>query len=61
MWSIGCTLFELYTGNFLFPGKNNNEMIKLFTLTKGKFNNKMIRTAKQYNKYFDNNGNFLSQ
>ena len=30
MWSIGCTLFELYTGNFLFPGKNNNEMVKLF-------------------------------
>jgi serine/threonine-protein kinase PRP4 len=31
MWSIGCTLFELYTGHFLFPGQNNNQMIHLFT------------------------------
>lgn len=30
MWSIGCTLFELYTGNFLFPGRNNNQMVLLF-------------------------------
>jgi len=60
MWSIGCTLFELYTGNFLFPGKNNNEMIRLFSETKGKFNNKLMRTGKYVHRYFDNNQQFLS-
>jgi serine/threonine-protein kinase PRP4 len=29
VWAIACTLFELYTGKFLFPGKDNNEMLKL--------------------------------
>jgi serine/threonine-protein kinase PRP4 len=29
MWSAGCTLFELYTGEFLFPGNSNNEMVSL--------------------------------
>ena len=29
VWSVGCTLFELYTGKILFPGKTNNHMLKL--------------------------------
>lgn len=29
MWSIGCVIFELFTGKILFPGHSNNEMIKL--------------------------------
>ena len=24
MWSFGCTMFELYTGKFLFDGRDNN-------------------------------------
>ncbi|KKF92380.1 Serine/threonine-protein kinase prp4 [Ceratocystis platani] len=28
MWSIGCTLYELYTGKILFTGDNNNQMLK---------------------------------
>ena len=28
MWSFGCTIFELYTGKFLFTGCHNNEMLK---------------------------------
>jgi serine/threonine protein kinase len=29
MWSVGCVLYELFTGRILFPGKTNNEMLKL--------------------------------
>ncbi len=27
VWSLGCTLFELWTSYFLFPGDNNNDQI----------------------------------
>jgi len=27
MWSAGCTIYELYTGKILFPGKTNNQVI----------------------------------
>jgi len=30
LWSVGVCLFELYTGKFMFTGRNNNEMIKQF-------------------------------
>uniref|UniRef100_A0AAY5K2S6 Serine/threonine-protein kinase PRP4 homolog n=1 Tax=Esox lucius TaxID=8010 RepID=A0AAY5K2S6_ESOLU len=40
MWSVGCTLYELYTGKILFPGKTNNHMIKLAMDLKGKMPNK---------------------
>jgi serine/threonine-protein kinase PRP4 len=28
MWSMACTLYEIYTGRFLFDGRSNNEMLK---------------------------------
>ena len=28
MWSIACSLYELYTGKFLFSGNNNNEILR---------------------------------
>ncbi|KAL8707120.1 MAG: hypothetical protein Q9220_007797 [cf. Caloplaca sp. 1 TL-2023] len=28
VWSIGCTLFELYTGRILFTGRSNNQMLR---------------------------------
>lgn len=28
VWSTACTLYELYTGQFLFNGRNNNDMLK---------------------------------
>ena len=60
MWSVAVTLYELYTGNIMFPGKSNNHMLKasfelslqkrklqlqLFTEVKGAFPNKYIRKA----------------
>uniref|UniRef100_A0A8C4Z691 Serine/threonine-protein kinase PRP4 homolog n=1 Tax=Gadus morhua TaxID=8049 RepID=A0A8C4Z691_GADMO len=40
MWSVGCTLYELYTGKILLPGSSNNHMIKLAMDLKGKMPNK---------------------
>ena len=29
MWSVACTLYELWTGSILFKGRDNNEMLKV--------------------------------
>jgi serine/threonine protein kinase len=26
MWSVACTIYELYTGRILFPGNSNNQV-----------------------------------
>ncbi|XP_063307839.1 serine/threonine-protein kinase PRP4 homolog isoform X2 [Pelobates fuscus] len=59
MWSVGCTLYELYTGKILFPGKTNNHMIKLAMDLKGKMPNKMIRKGVFKDQHFDANLNFM--
>jgi serine/threonine-protein kinase PRP4 len=59
MWSLGCCLFELYTGKVAFPGRNNNEMLRLFQELKGSFPMKMIRKSPFRHQYFDTSGNFL--
>ena len=41
MWAVGCTLFEVYSGKILFPGKSNNEMLKLMMELKGKLPNRL--------------------
>ncbi|KAL6637050.1 hypothetical protein ACP70R_024622 [Stipagrostis hirtigluma subsp. patula] len=43
MWSVGCCLYELYTGKVLFPGKTNNDMLRLHMELKGPFPKKMLR------------------
>ena len=45
MWSIGCTLFELYTGKILFTGRSNNQMLRTIMDCCGKFPQKMLRKA----------------
>jgi serine/threonine-protein kinase PRP4 len=40
MWSAACTIYEIYTGNILFQGKSNNDMLRLIMNLKGRFNNK---------------------
>ncbi|KIJ25950.1 hypothetical protein M422DRAFT_38427 [Sphaerobolus stellatus SS14] len=60
VWSIGCTLYELYTGKILFPGRSNNQMLLFMMELKGRFNSKMIKKAKFGEVYFDDVGGFLS-
>ena len=43
LWSIAVSLAELYTGNVLFAGRSNNDMLKRFMETIGPFSNKMIK------------------
>ena len=53
VWSVACTLYELYTGKFLFDGRNNNQMLKIIMTRKGKFNQKMLRKGAYVEKFFD--------
>ncbi|XP_065313350.1 serine/threonine-protein kinase PRP4 homolog isoform X1 [Gordionus sp. m RMFG-2023] len=60
LWSIACTVYELYTGRILFPGKSNNQMLKFFMDMRGeKFPNRVLRKALLRDQHFDSSGNFL--
>ncbi len=59
MWAVGCTLFELYTGKIMFPGKTNNEMLKLMMDLKGKMPHRMARKGLFKDYHFDSNFSFL--
>jgi serine/threonine-protein kinase PRP4 len=53
MWAVGCSLFELFTGEVLFPGRSNADMLKLMMELKG-LCPKGMRTAGRYSyNYFD--------
>jgi serine/threonine-protein kinase PRP4 len=59
-WAVGCTLYELYTGKILFPGRSNNQMLLYMMELKGRFNSKMIKKAQFGSTYFDEMGGFES-
>ncbi|KAJ9134086.1 Serine/threonine-protein kinase prp4 [Pleurostoma richardsiae] len=61
MWSIGCTLYELYTGKILFTGDSNNQMLKAIMEIRGKMSNKLYRRGQLWQMHFDDFGNFISQ
>jgi serine/threonine-protein kinase PRP4 len=58
IWSVGCTLFELYTGKILFTGRNNNAMLRSIMECRGKFPHKLLRKGSETYKYFDDLLNF---
>lgn len=60
MWSIGCTLYELYTGKILFTGENNNQMLKNIMEIRGKLSAKFYRRGELAHNHFDEMGNFIS-
>jgi len=60
IWSVGCTLYELYTGKILLPGRSNNQMLLLMMELRGRFNQKMIKKAKFGDSFFDEMGGFDS-
>ena len=61
MWSIGCTLFELYTGRICFTGPTNNQMLKGILECRGKIPNRVLKRAEYWAQHFDGDGTFLSQ
>lgn len=60
MWSIGCTLYELYTGKILFTGDSNNQMLKSIMEIRGKMPPKTYRRGELAGMHFDEKGNFIS-
>ncbi|KAI0592894.1 kinase-like domain-containing protein [Biscogniauxia sp. FL1348] len=60
MWSIGCTLYELYTGKILFTGDSNNQMLKAIMEIRGKFSAKLYKRGELSHMHFDEMGNFIS-
>lgn len=60
MWSIGCTLYELYTGKILFAGDSNNQMLKAIMEIRGKFSAKLYKRGELSHHHFDEAGNFIS-
>jgi serine/threonine-protein kinase SRPK3 len=61
IWSLGCTFYELLSGNLLFdPDKSttycrNWHHLSLINDTCGRFSSNIIRKTKKYKNYFDNN------
>ncbi|KAL5761438.1 hypothetical protein ACOSP7_017702 [Xanthoceras sorbifolium] len=58
IWSVGCCLYELYTGKVLFPGATNNDMLRLHMELKGPFPKKMLRKGAFSDQHFDQDMNF---
>ncbi|CBI27037.3 unnamed protein product, partial [Vitis vinifera] len=58
IWSVGCCLYELYTGKVLFPGPSNNDMLRLHMELKGPFPKKMLRKGAFTDQHFDQDLNF---
>lgn len=60
VWAIGCTLYEMFTGKILFPGRSNNQMLRLIMELKGKVPQKLLRKAAFCSNHFDELLNFNS-
>jgi len=58
IWAMGASLCELFTGKILFPGKSNNDMLRLFMEVKGKIPHKMIKSGMTWKQHFDENFDF---
>lgn len=57
MWSVGCVIYELFTGKILFPGRSNNEMLKLMMDVKGPFPKKMLKKGAFVDQHFEDDPN----
>ncbi|GAU14849.1 hypothetical protein TSUD_50610 [Trifolium subterraneum] len=60
IWSVGCCLYELYTGKVLFPGLTNNDMLRLHMELKGPFPKKMLRKGAFTEQHYDHDLSFYA-
>ncbi|KAF7233563.1 hypothetical protein EG68_09724 [Paragonimus skrjabini miyazakii] len=58
VWSIGCIMFELYTGYTLFQTHDNREHLAMMERTLGHIPYRMTRKSRR-SKYFDGSGNLV--
>lgn len=63
VWSVGATLFELATGQVLFPGKTNNEVLRQMLDVCGSFGKnfplEFVTSGEFAQKHFDTMGDFI--
>ena len=53
MWSVGVTLYELFTGRMLLPGKSNNDMLRRTIELRGAIPRKMLKRGMFTDQHFD--------
>lgn len=53
MWAIGCTIYELWTGKILFPGRSNNQMVKVIMECLGWPSEKFLRKGQLSGDHYD--------
>jgi serine/threonine-protein kinase PRP4 len=61
MWSVGCVVYEMYTGKVLFAAEDNNPMLALMQETLGPLPPKMVKAGRFRSKHFDDTGAFLAE
>ena len=57
IWSVGCILFELLTGNPLFPAESEEELFGMFVAVIGMPSDEFLQKGKRKHKYVDVRGN----
>ncbi|KAK5149006.1 hypothetical protein LTR04_000202, partial [Oleoguttula sp. CCFEE 6159] len=60
VWSIGCTLYELYTGKILFGAPNNNQMLRSMQECRGKFPWRWLKKGDNSHLHWVDDGIFKS-
>ena len=54
---MGCTIYELFSGQILFPGRTNNEMLRMMMDLKGPFPKKMLKRGQFSGNHFEGDTN----
>ena len=59
LWAVGCVLYELYTGQILFHGASNNDMLYQVIRVKGAIHARMLKRAAFAGRHFSPQGEFM--
>ena len=58
LWALACSMYELYTGQVLFPGNSNNHMLELIMEKFGKLPHKLLKRGRFLPNHFDSDDNY---